>query len=312
MSAAVDDPLLAERGRLFGLSYRMLGSAGEAEDIVQEAYLRWYARPRPEVENPRAFLTTVVTHLCLDHLRSAQHRREQYPGVWLPEPLAPDDLEADDLRAARNPATPEDDLEKLESISLAFLSLLQSLSPLERAVYVLAEVFDYSHAEVAEVIGRTPAACRQALRRAKQSLAAGRRDAAPAERHRELLGSFIAACRSGDIDNLTRLLAEDVVSRADGGGQVKATNRPVVGVRAVSRLYVGLRKVLPRDLVIRIETVNGWPTALMSSGGFLVSTLQIRVQGERIVRIDNVVNPAKLARVAKALGMRTVPPGETS
>ena len=310
MSATADDPLLAERGRLFGLSYRMLGSAGEAEDIVQEAYLRWYARPRPEVENPRAFLTTIVTHLCLDHLRSAQHRREQYPGVWLPEPLAPDEVEVDDLRAARNAATPEDDLEKLESISLAFLSLLQSLSPLERAVYVLAEVFDYSHAEVAEVIGRTPTACRQALRRAKQSLAASRREAAPAERHRELLGSFIAACRSGDIDNLTRLLAEDVVSRADGGGQVKATNRPVVGVRAVSRLYAGLRKVLPKDLAIRIETVNGWPTALMSSGGFLVSALQIRVQGERIVRIDNVVNPAKLARVAKAFGMRTVTPAE--
>ena len=283
----------------------MLGVAEEAEDIVQEAYLRWYAQPRPDVQNPRAFLATVAAHLCLDHLRSARHRRERYPGVWLPEPLPSSEIDTGDPVEAADGRTPEHDLERLESVSLAFLSLLQTLSPLERAVYVLADVFDYSHAEVAAMLERTPEACRQALRRARKRLAAGKRDAAPAQKHRALLESFIAACRSGDLDGLAKLLAEDVESRADGGGFVSAAAKPVVGVRAVSRLYAGLSNQIPANLAVRIENVNGGPTALLSSGGVLLSVLQIQVQGERIVRIDNVINPQKIARVAKAFGMGT-------
>lgn len=301
MSASVD-PLQAERGRLFALAYRMLGSAGEAEDAVQETYLRWYAQPRPEVENPPAFLTTVLTHWCLDQLKSARRRREQYPGVWLPEPVADSEVLAPEEDAGGDP---QEQLQRLESVSLAFLSLLETLSPLERAVYLLAEVFDYPHAEVAAILGRSEEACRQVLRRARQSIEAGRRRAsASAERHRHLLVSFLAACRGGEVDALASLLADDVVARADGGGQATSANRPVVGVRAVSRLYAALGRRAGPDVHIRIEPVNGWPAALLVSGGVLFSVLQVRTSGERIERIDNVLNPDKLARVAAAFGLR--------
>lgn len=300
--SAGPDSLAGERRRLFGLAYRMLGSAGEAEDAVQEAYLRWYSQPREQVQCPPAFLTTVVTRLCLDRLKSARHRREQYPGVWLPEPLP---HEGGLLAEPAHGADPQENLQRLESVSLAFLWLLEALSPLERAVYLLAEVFDYPHAEIADMLERTPQACRQALRRARQSLAHGRRAAASAERHRELLASFLAACRRGDIDQLTQLLADDVVSRADGGGVTAAANRPVHGLRAVSRLYTGLARQMPDGLAVRIETVNGWPAALLVCGPLLLSVVQVRVVGGRIDRIDNLLNPEKLWRLAAAFGLCT-------
>ena len=294
MGAEVDLLLQNERGRLFSLAYRMLGSAGEAEDAVQEAFTRWYAQPRDAVQNPAGFLTTMVANICLDQLKSARRKREEYPGVWLPEPVAA--LEDG----------PEEDLQRLESISLAFVSLLEALSPLERAVFVLVEVFDYAHAEVAAMLDRTPEACRQALHRARRSLAAHRRAVAPAERHRALLLSFVAAVKRGDVDELARMLADDVASRADGGGFVNAAARPITGVRAVSRLFAGLSKQVPPDLAVRIETVNGWPAALLSSGDVLWSVVQLHADdGERILRIDNVMNPHKLARVAAAFGFRT-------
>jgi RNA polymerase sigma-70 factor (ECF subfamily) len=302
MSAQLD-PLHAERGRLFGLAYRMLGSAGEAEDAVQEAYARWYAQPRDDVENPPGFLTTVVTRVCLDELKSARRQRETYPGVWLPEPVA-DDGEGPWPEAAGSEQDPEQSLQRLESVSLAFLALLETLSPLERAVYVLSDVFDYSHAEIGAMLERTPEACRQALRRAREQLAAGRRPRASAERHRELLGSFLRACRNGDIDELTRLLADDVVSRADGGGYVTAATKPVNGVRAVSRLFAGLAQFWPAGVTSRIETVNGWPAALVCVNGALVSVVQIRTSGDRVETIDQVMNPRKLARIGATFGLQ--------
>lgn len=292
--SAAADLLHAERPRLFAIAYRMLGASGEAEDAVQEAYVRWYSQPRDDVRNPPAFLTTLVTNLCLDTLRSARRRREEYPGVWLPEPAAPGDVPG-----------PEEDLQRLESVSFAFLSLLETLSPLERAVHVLAEVFDYSHEEIGAMLGRTPDACRQALRRARIGLGGAKRSAAPAERHRELLVCFVSACRRGDVEELAQLLAQDVESRADGGRHVNAAAKPVAGVRAVSRLYAGLSKFLPQELEVRIETVNGQPTALLSERGVLLSALQVQLEGERIARIDNVLNPEKLARLAAALHLRT-------
>jgi RNA polymerase sigma-70 factor (ECF subfamily) len=286
------------RARLFAIAYRMLGSAGEAEDVVQDAYMRWYSQPREDVENPPAFLTTMVTHLCLDVLKSARRRREEYPGVWLPEPAAPDEVPG-----------PEEDMARLESVSFAFLSLMETLSPLERAVYILADVFDYSHAEVGTILHRSPEACRQTLKRAREHVAALKCMTVPDERHRQLLVSFVSACRSGDVDELTRLLADDVESRADGGGYVNAVTKPLIGVRPVSRLFAGLAKQLPPDLQMRLQTVNGRPSALLIAGGFLASVVQIQVAGDRIARIDNVLNPNKLARVAAALGLRTcVPP----
>lgn len=294
---AAADPMHAERPRLFALAYRMLGSAGEAEDAVQDAYMRWYAQPRDDVANPPGFLTTMVTNQCLDVLKSARRQREDYPGVWLPEPAAPGEVTG-----------PEDELQRLESLSLAFLSLLQTLSPLERAVYLLSDVFDYSHAEVAAIVQRSPEACRQTLSRARKRLVALKRMSAPEARHRELLASFIVATRSGDIAALERLLANDIESRADGGGFVQTATKPVVGPRAVSRLFASLSRQIPPGLHVRVETLNGWPTALMSVDGVLWSALQIQVADGLIARIDNVMNPCKLARLAKAFGLQTAAP----
>jgi RNA polymerase sigma-70 factor (ECF subfamily) len=291
-----------ERGRLFALAYRMLGSVGEAEDVVQEAFLRWHAQPRDAVASPPAFLTTITTHLCLDVLKSARRQREVYPGVWLPEPL-PGDAAAAGWPEAAVPG-PEDDLHRLESLSFAFLSLLERLLPVERAVYLLTEVLDHSHAEAAAILQRSPEACRQSLRRAKQALAQGRRANAPPQRHAEMLVAFLQACRQGDVDGIAQLLADDVESHADGGGVVQAATRPVVGVRAVSRLYAGISGMLPADLGARLATVNGWPTALLVSQGVLLAALQLHVADGRIVRIDDVLSPRKLARLAAAHGLR--------
>lgn len=300
------DPLHAERGRLFALAYRMLGSVGEAEDAVQDAFLRWYAQPRDDVANPPAFLTTMVANRCLDVLKSARVQREHYPGVWLAEPLGADETPAALWPDGKVPG-PEDDLQRLESVSFAFMALLEALSPLERAVYLLAEVFDYPHAEIGEMLQRSPQACRQALRRAKQSLDARKRANASGQRHRELLVSFLTACGAGDVDGLARLLADDVESRGDGGGYVNAATKPLVGVRPVSRLFGSLAKQMPPDLQVRLEDVNGWPSALLSAGVVLLAVVQIQVVDERIARIDNVMNPEKLARVARDFGYRTSP-----
>lgn len=230
-------------------------------------------------------------------------RRERYPGVWLPEPVA-DDGEGPWPDSAGSEHDPQELLQRLESVSLAFLALLETLSPLERAVHLLADLFDYSHAEIGVMLDRTPEACRQVLRRARQRLAEAKRPHASAQRHRELLASFLVACRRGDIDELTRLLADDVVSRGDGGGYVTAANRPVHGARAVSRLFGGLAKFMPPDLDARLEMVNGWPAALLMQRGRLLSVLQIRTGGGQIERIDNVLNPRKLARAAAAFGLQ--------
>ncbi|TFW11393.1 sigma-70 family RNA polymerase sigma factor [Massilia arenosa] len=318
---APDTPtaLYADRRRLYALAYRMLGSAGDAEDIVQEAFLRWHAQPRADVREPRAFLTTVVTRLCLDHIKSARVRLETYPGVWLPEPAvsgAADGGSADEARAeaagtppAASHVTPEAELERLESVSLAFLAVLQTLSPIERAVYLLTEIFDYSHAEAGDLLGRTPAACRQALHRARTALAAGVRGEPPSASHHALLASFLMATRSGDLEGLTRMLADDVESRADGGGYVSAATKPVFGLRAVSRLYAGLAAQIPQSVQARIVDLHGWPTALLYQDEVLLAALQIQAAHDRIQRIDNVMNPEKLLRLARSLGLKTSLPG---
>lgn len=291
----------AQRGRLFALAYRMLGSVGEAEDIVQEAYLRWYAEPRDEVRNPAAFLTTVVSHLCLDQLRS--RRRSAYPGVWLPEPL-PQDLEDELLQGdADAHLDPQEALLRAESVSLAFLAVLEALSPFERAVYLLTEVFDHSHAEVGRLLQRSEDACRQALRRARRHLASRKRGMASLEQHQRLLLSFLAACQQGRVEDLMQLLADDVRYCSDGGGVGPAANRPVQGPRAVARLQVGLWRMAPPGLEARIMRVNGWPALVVMQGSRVQALLQVRVDGHRIDRVDVVTHPAKLARLGVSLGV---------
>lgn len=304
------DPVAAQRPRLFGLAYRMLGSVAQAEDVVQEAFVRWYAQPRVDVRNQAAFLSTVVTRLCLDQLRSARMKREHYPGPWLPEPIAvePNDLHAEAWSQGVHDSA-ETELERLQSISLAFLTLLETLTPLERAVYLLHAVFDYHHAEVAAIVGRNEAACRQVYHRARRSLHSRQPATASPERHREMLHAFLAACRNGGLDELMRLLADDVVSRSDGGGKVTAASRPVVGARAVARLYLGLARRLSREADVRIHAVNGWPAAVVAHAAeWLRAVIQIHTDGERIDAIHVIVNPDKLARLARALGLRVAAP----
>jgi RNA polymerase sigma-70 factor (ECF subfamily) len=266
---------------MLAIAYRMLGSAAEAEDVVQEAWLRWQATSREAVRSERAFLSTVVTRLCLDHLKSARMSREQYLGPWLPEPIHTD-----------TPADPE-------TISLAFLVLLESLTPVERAVYLLHEVFGYSHAEVAQMVDKEEATCRQLLHRAREHIRARRPRFAPSkESHERLLTGFLSACISGDLDGLKSLLAADVTQWSDGGGKVRgAATRPVHGADSVARLYIGLMKKPGLEgVVAELTEVNGWPAVLLRLNGVVFNVMSFETDGEHIHAIRSVLNPDKLTR----------------
>ncbi len=271
----------AHRPSMIAIAYRMLGSVAEAEDIVQEAWLRWQAAAREGVRSDRAFLSTVVTRLCLDRLKSARANREQYVGPWLPEPVRTD-----------MPVDPE-------SISLAFLVLLESLSPVERAVYLLHEVFGYSHSEVARMVGKEEAACRQSLHRARAHIQARRPRFAPSkEAHERLVTGFMSACLSGDLEGLERLLAHDVTSWADGGGKVRgAALNPVRGAESVARLFLGIMKKAPAGIVPELTEVNGWPALVLWLDGAVFDVMSFETDGEHIHAIRSVLNPEKLARV---------------
>lgn len=274
-----------ERARLFGIAYRMLGSVADAEDVVQDAFLRWRAHADEPIASPRAWLGTVTTRLCLDRLGSARARREHYVGPWLPEPIATDAIERH---------------EELESISQAFLIVLDSLSPLERAAFLLHEVFDYSHAEVAAILEREEAACRQLLHRARTHLAARRpRFASSREQHQQVLFGFMSAVAQGDLATLERLLANDVVASADGGGRVSAATKPIHGAHAVARYLVGLARKTGPEVERAVVEVNGWPTLVLHQGGQVFVVLAIETEGERVHAVRLVLNPDKLGALAK-------------
>lgn len=278
------------RPLLFSIAYRMVGEVGAAEDLVQEAFLRFHREAA--VGAPKAFLTTVVTRLAIDHLRSARVRREAYVGPWLPEPLVGDTAAAVD-------AAVEDD----ETISLAFLALLERLTPVERAVYVLHELFGYAHEEVAGVIGKSVANSRQLLSRARRHVEAGRPRYEPSRERREaLLARFLDAARSGNVDALVGLLAADAVHYADSGGKARATLRPIHGPAKIARLWaaIGAREAAAFEL--RPVEVNGQPgVAAHDAGGALVTLLTLDVADDRVRGVWVVANPDKLARAATAL-----------
>jgi RNA polymerase sigma-70 factor (ECF subfamily) len=275
------DRFEVQRAYLFGIAYRMLGSAAEAEDILQEASLRWCAAPRDDIRSDRAWLSTVVTRLCLDQLESARVRRESYVGPWLPEPIHTDE-HAD-----------------AESISLAFLLLLERLSPLERAVYLLHEVFEHSHAEIAETLGRSEDACRQLLHRARKAVQSPRPRYAPSKQaHARLLASFAQACERGDAGTLQQLLVEDVTAWSDGGGKATAARRPIVGIERVARAFIGLRAKAPAQTRVDVVEINGWPALLVRVGDVVASCINIETDGERIFAIRSIVNPDKLVALA--------------
>ncbi|MDC0712769.1 RNA polymerase sigma-70 factor [Stigmatella sp. ncwal1] len=272
----------AHRPSLWAIAYRMLGSASEAEDVVQETWLRWQSASRDGVRSGRAFLSAVATRLCLDHLKSARARREVYVGPWLPEPVRTD--------------TQVDP----ETISFAFLVLLESLTPMERAVYLLNEVFGYSHAEVAQMLDKEEAACRQLLHRARGHLVSRRPRFAPSkEAHARMVTSFLSACSSGDLEGIKRLLSEDVTAWADGGGKVSAATRLVQGTEAVARQYLGLLNKMMKVPGSALETseVNGWPALVVRLNGAVFDVISFETDGEHIHAIHAVLNPDKLARL---------------
>jgi RNA polymerase sigma-70 factor (ECF subfamily) len=284
---------------LFSIAYRMTGYASQAEDIVQDAYLRYQQADRATVQSPKAYLTTIVTNLCLNYLKSAQREREEYMGVWLPEPILTSQPESESL---------EETYEQQETISLAFLVLLEALTPPERAVFLLHEVFDYSFAEIAEIVEKTPENCRQLFHRAKSHIAEKRHrvSVSPANQ-RQLTESFVAACKSGDLATLTKMLASDVTAWADGGGKVRASLYPIAGQELVARRFISLMHRVPADNVLFIDEINGAPALLSWRDGHLnwVQTLDIR--DNVIVGLHTLLNPDKLAFLQCQLESRPEP-----
>jgi len=274
------------RPLLFSIAYRMLGSATDAEDIVQEAYLRYQATTPDQIVSPKAFLSTIVTRLCLNQLRSAKAQRESYLGPWLPEPVltGPDDRFA-----------PTQQVELHETLSLAFLVLLEQLTPVERAVFLLRDVFDYDYKEIAPMIGKTEAACRQLFRRAKQHIAAHRPRFKPApDAHHQIFTQFLRAAGSGDMDGLLQLLADDVTLWADSGGKVRGIKRPLRGREVVARFLLASPQIPEESYQPDIANVNGEPAMILRAGSEARVVVSISIDQGRIYAIWVIGNPDKL------------------
>lgn len=280
------DPFSENRRYLFSIAYRMTGSVADAEDLVQETYLRWQSARDEEIRSPRAFLTTVLTRLALTHMESARVRREEYVGQWLPEPLVA--------------ATIRDSAELAESLQMAFLVLLESLSPQERAIFLLAEVFEHSHSEIAAILDKSEEACRQMLRRAKQALSQKRRRyRAGREKIEDLTGRFFRAVQNGETNELVALLHDDVVAYSDGGGRTRAALNPIYGSDRVARFMIGIAQKGGTGLSRFSTLLNGQPGTIGFRNGVAQSAVVLDVDGERIRNLYIIVNPEKLKCIPK-------------
>lgn len=307
------------RARLFSLAYRMLGSAVEAEDAVQDTYLRWHAAETTNVANPAAWLTTVLMNTCRTRLTSARTRREVYVGPWLPEPVLTGP-------AAPSVLDPQETAEQRESVSLGILTLLERLTPAERAVFVLREAFGHTHQEIASILDGTEAGSRQLLRRARERLAGERRRFAPSDQDsRDIVALFLEAANGGNLSEFEKRLAEDVVATSDGGGQVTAGRRPVVGSDRVTRFLAGfIRLAEARDYqvatapfeealaltfspagrsvaVATTAEINGMPGLLTLADGSVMLVQQFAFLDGKVTHILNVANPEKLAYISRQL-----------
>ena len=283
--------IMSERRQLINLAYRLLGSLAEAEDAVQETYARWYAmsgQQREAIHSPGAWLTTVASRICLDLLGSARARRERYVGEWIPEPL-PEPAEW----ISGQPADPADRVTLDESVSMAFLVVLESMTPAERVAFILHDVFRYSFTEIAQIVGRTPAACRQMTSRARRRIRASQPPATPTARQAGLVRDFKQAWEAKDIDALIGLLDPDATVIADGGGLVSAALRPIEGREQIARGAVDLAALVP-GLTLLERTVNGQPGLVAQQGGVTVTVFAFEVAGDRITHIWAIRNPDKL------------------
>jgi RNA polymerase sigma-70 factor (ECF subfamily) len=288
--------IISERRQLTNLAYRLLGSLAEAEDAVQETYARWYAlspHQQDAIESPGAWLTTVASRICLNLLSSARARRESYVGEWIPEPL-PEPMEWIIGRPDGTTADPADRVTLDESINMAFLVVLESMTPAERVAFILHDVFRYSFAEVAEIVGRTPAACRQLASSARRRIRASQAPATPAARQAAIVRAFKAAWEAKDIDALIGLLDPNATAIADGGGLATTFLRPIEGGEQIARGWVEIAHRAPSDMTFLERTVNGQPGLVAQQDGVTMTVFAFDVAGDRIKHIWAVRNPEKL------------------
>ena len=276
------------RGLLFSIAYRMLGSVADAEDMLQEAFIRWQQSSEQDIESPRAFLVAIVSRLCINHLQSARVQREQYFGEWLPEPIV------------TNIASDPFGILKIdESLSMAFLILLERLTPIERAVFLLREVFEYDYSEVARIVGQSEVNCRQILRRARQHIEAMRpRFEVPERKRTDLFDRFLEAVGTGEMGGLLDLLAKDVVLHSDGGGKGVAVPNEVRGADRVARGILGaLQRLVPRNLVRKLGHINGSPGVINYLEGKPHSVVTLEIRDGLIREIFIISNPEKLSHI---------------
>jgi RNA polymerase sigma-70 factor (ECF subfamily) len=279
------------RDRLFGIAYRMLGSVADAEDVVQDAYLRWHRAEPSAIENPEAWLVTVTTRLAIDRLRTATVERERYVGSWLPEPIATSASSAPDRNA-----------ELASDLSMAFLVLLERLAPEERAALLLRDVFDCGYDEIARVLDKSESACRQVVHRARTRVRGERaRFVVPAETTERLLEQFLAALHADDRDAMLALIAEDATFVADGGGKVLSIRNVLHGALRIARFLLGIEGKWGRLTHHDVQWINGEPAIVTSFGGQLHSTTSVESDGERITAFYRVLNPEKLGHVAPSI-----------
>jgi RNA polymerase sigma-70 factor, ECF subfamily len=276
------------RSLLFAIAYRMVGTVTDAEDLVQETFLRWRQAPDHPVRSARAYLSSIITRLCIDHLRSARVQREQYVGTWLPEPIL--------AQADADPATT---LELADTLSTAFLVLLESLSPVERAVFLLREAFDYEYDEIAAIVDKSPINCRQIVRRAKQSISSNRpRFTAPKEHQEQMVEQFLRACQAGDFEGLLTLLSKDITVWSDGGGKARSLPMPLKGAPKVARFFLTIRKQKPEGTVYQGVPINGQFGILTYVADKLFSVTTFDFSNTQIESAFITVNPDKLKSVA--------------
>jgi RNA polymerase sigma factor (sigma-70 family) len=290
--------ITSERGQLINLAYRLVGSLADAEDIIQEACTRWYGMAphrREAIESPGAWLTTVVSRICLDFLGSARARRERYVGEWLPEPV-PEPREWTSSGSGGTPADPADRVTLDESVNMAFLVVLESMTAAERVVFILHDVFRYSFVEVADIVGRTPAACRQLASSGRRRIDASQGPATPTTQRAGVVRDFRKAWDAKDIDALIGLLDPDATAIADGGGRAIAMLRPIEGAAQIARFYLDIADRAPDDMTILEYTVNGQPGLVMQQSGVAVTVFAFDLLGGRIKHIWAMRNPDKLGR----------------